>query len=131
MTRFWARFSFLLLVPGAFFTAACGSANMNASNRKLQSIAIMGTLNGPDVVFTATGSYNAPPFTMNPLPTSWSVGNPPGSYQLTTQPFVLSCSDPLVVIIAISPANPNAPSSGPVSSTQMVAANTAPPCPNE
>jgi hypothetical protein len=121
MKRFWA---FILLVSTASLTLACGSG----SNRQLQSITIHAAVGGQQTVFVATGTFSAPPTTVSPLPVSWSFAPPPGSYTLTTQPFTPQCPIPSPVI-AMAPADPNAPSSGSASTTPMVSESTPSPCP--
>jgi len=103
----------------ACFALSCGSS------RRLQSITISPTTNGTQSAFVATGTFSAPPTTVTPLPVNWYVGAVGGQYTLTTQPFsaTTGCLDPAVALFfAIAPADPNAPSSGSVSSTNMIQA---------
>ena len=94
-------------------TLGCGS---RSSSRQLRSI----TLNGTGMIqfqFTATGTFNASPTTVNPLPVSWYVVdlNPSGvAYTLTSQPFQVSCQNSL--LIAVAPMDPKAASSGTIPS---------------
>lgn len=104
-----------------YFTLACGSS---MSSRQLQSISISATPNGSEIQLVATGTFSAPPTTVTPLPVFWWVDLPPGQYTLTTQPYVIQCPGP-GPIFAIAPANPNAPSSGPISWTEMVKQQTS------
>jgi hypothetical protein len=113
--------SFLLLLLIACLALACGGG----SNRRLQSIAISAVANGGQISFVATGTYNASPTTVTPLPVFWYVMDPPTGYTLTAQPFVVSCSLPGITVTATAPVNPSAPSTGPISSAALVVA-TAP-----
>ena len=107
--------SFFALLLLTFLMLARGSG----SNRKLRSITITGIDNGGQTSFTAAGTYSSAPITVAPLPASWSVGNPTASYQLTTQPFVVSCTaGPSVTVVA--PVDPHAPSSGLIATTKMI-----------
>jgi hypothetical protein len=118
---------FFLLVLAAAITLACGG-----SNRQLQSITINGVTNGQQIQYTATGTFSASPTTVSPLPISWSFAPPPPQYTLTTQPFVFHCevagpyASPL---IAMAPSDPNAPSSGSISTTKMISASAQILCP--
>jgi len=105
---------------------SCGSSG---SNRQLQSIAIDGVSNGGQVSSIATGTYNASPTTVTPLPTSWYIQDPSGGYSLTTQPFEVSCGWNGLTVTAMAPVDPNAPSSGSVSSTKLIVANSKIICP--
>jgi len=126
MNRFWAFL--LLLLSVTSLTLACGSG----SNRQLQSIAINEVANGQQIQFVATGTFSAPPTTVSPLPVFWSYAPPPGQYSLTTQPFTFQCDfvgtypSPL---IAWAPPDPNAPSSGSLSTTTMMRASAQITCP--
>src|ERR1700693_670913 len=103
--------AFVLLLSAASLTLACGSS----SNRQLQSITINSTVSGQQVQFTATGTFSAPPTTVNPLPVSdWGIGPfapPPENveYTLTTQPFVFDCSGPgpYLPVSTLAPSDPN------------------------
>jgi len=115
---------FLVVLP--FVTClvvACGSAN---SGRQLHSITINAVGDCCETIFTATGTYSTAPSTVSPLPTSWSLGTPPDTYQLTTQPFAVICPLPNgnYLVTAMSPVNPNAPLTGTVSSTKIVVTTT-------
>ena len=122
MRRFWALF---LLLSAASLILSCGS-----SGRQLQSITINGAGSCCTFTYTATGSFNTTPMSVTPLPTSWSLGTPPATYQLTTQSFEVDCNGPItnMLVTAMSPADPNAPSSGLVSNTKMITATTIAPC---
>ena|ERR1039458_1609370 len=94
---------FLLAILG------CGG-----SNRQLQSI----TANSQGMIqfqFSAAGTFSASPTSVNPLRVSWYVipsgEDPPFGYTISSQPFATSCHTGTVVI-ALAPANPNAPTSG-------------------
>jgi len=130
MSKSWAPLSFFLLFLTAAMTVSCGSGGSSSgSNRQLQSIAIHEVSNGGDVSFTATGTYNAPPVTVTPLPASWYIQDPPARYLLTTQPFVVPCLSVAPGVTAVAPADPNAPTSGSFSSTKMIMATVPINCP--
>jgi hypothetical protein len=120
-------FLFFLLALAAAINLACGS-----NNRQLQSITVNAVTNGEQIQFVATGTFSASPTTVNPLPVSWSFAPPPGQYTLTTQPFMFECEvagpypSPL---IAMAPADPNAPSSGSLLTTKMISASAQIVCP--
>jgi len=103
------------------------------SNRQLQSITIHSVVNGQQVQFVATGTFTASPTTVSPLPVSWSFAPPPRQYTLTTQPFSIDCEHPGSPgpIVAMAPADPNAPSSGPMFTTKMVSTSGPIPCPRK
>jgi hypothetical protein len=93
-------------------TLGCGSIH-----RQLQSIATDG-VGMIQFQFTAVGSFDMSPTTVNSLPVSWylvSQSPPPANYTLTSQPFVTQCQT-FAVVIAVAPSNPNAPSSGTIPS---------------
>jgi hypothetical protein len=105
--------TFLLLILG---TTTCGSGG----RRQLESIAINsgGNIN---MQYTATGMFNREPTPVSPLPVSWYVVNsafspavvqPIYGYVLTTQPYTLSPCLLTDTVVALAPADPNAPSSG-------------------
>ena len=106
----------------ACFALSCGSS------RRLQAITISQTASGTQVTFVATGTFSAPPTTITPLPASWFVGTLGAQYTLTTQPFSArnvcppDANPPVGLLVAIAPADPNAPSSGSVSGTKMIQA---------
>jgi hypothetical protein len=134
MNRFWA---FLVLLSAASLTLACGSSNNSmGSNRQLQSISIQSTVSGNQVLFTATGTFSAPPITVSPLPVGvWSIGffSPPPpnlTYTLTTQPFVLGCDTiaPGSTVDALAPSDPNAPTTGTLPFAEMVVGSAPIPC---
>ena len=103
----------------ACFALSCGSS------RHLQSITVSQSTSGTQATFVATGTFSAAPTTVTPLPVSWYVGAVGAQYTLTTQPFsaITSCLDPAIApLLAIAPADPNAPSSGSVSGTKMIQA---------
>jgi hypothetical protein len=113
MAKSWAPI--IATLSASLFLAAnlgCG----NSSHRQLQSIAINGT-GMIQFQFTATGTFNASPMTVNPLPVSWYTVdlNPSGvAYTLTSQPFQVSCQNSL--LIALAPTDPKAASSGTIPS---------------
>ncbi len=82
MAREIARFLVFSVLVGI---GGCGG---NPIKRQLVSISVSpATATGTNTAFTATGTYNAPPFTVTPLPVSWwAMGpgiDPPGdSYTL-------------------------------------------------
>jgi hypothetical protein len=122
VTKSWAPF---LLAVAACLTLGCGDGG---SSRQLQSMTIDAAADCCETILTATGTYNTAPSMVTPLPTSWSIGTPPSTYQLTTQPYTVICG-PLSssVVTAMSPVNPNAPSSGLVSGAKMIV-TTFEPC---
>lgn len=128
MMKSWAPFSLFLLLLAASLAVNCGGGS---NNRQLQSIAINAVGNCCEVALTATGTYNAPPTTVTPLPTSWYIQDPTGGYQLTTQPFVIDCASRLPgnTVTAVAPVDPDAPASGPISTTKMVTATAPLICP--
>jgi hypothetical protein len=123
MNRFWARSSLFLLFFSASLAVSCGS-----SSRHLQSITISGVASSGQIQFVATGSFSAAPTTVTPLPVNWSLAETTPGYTLTTQPFVVPCNTmgpaPLGPVTAMAPADPHAPSSGPILTTRMVVATT-------
>jgi hypothetical protein len=125
MHWFWVL---TLLLPLTLMTPGCGSGN---SNRQLQSISIKAVRNGQQVQFLATGTFSAPPTAVSPLPVFWTFAPPDPQYTLTTQPFLLSCEQPESPgpIVAMAPANPDAPSSGSISTTRMVTTSGPISCP--
>lgn len=100
--------------------AGC-SASMN---RQLVSISVTpASASGAPVSYTATGTYNASPMTVTPLPVSWYIMgpaiDPPGpGYALAKGSFIATrCEqgNPLpgpYAVIAVAPADPHAPVSG-------------------
>jgi hypothetical protein len=125
MNRCWA---FVVLLSAACLTLACGSSS---NSRQLQSITIAPVANGEQIQFLATGTFSSAPTTVSPLPVSWSYAPPPGQYSLTTQPFVFNCAQPESPgpVVASAPVNPNAPSSGSMSATNMISHSAGIPCP--
>ena len=125
MTRFS---TFVLILLATSLTVACGS-----STRQLQSIAIHATVNGEQIQFTASGTFSAPPATVDPLPVCWTYAPPGPCYTLTAQPFLFSCVHPQSPgpIVAMAPANPNASAPGSMSTTKMVMSSGPIPCPQE
>jgi hypothetical protein len=114
MTKCWApilaSLSTLLLLSA---TLGCGSGG---SSRQLQSIAVNGT-GMIQLQFTATGTFNASPTAVSPLPVSWYVVNPTPdgeAYALTSQPFQSMCQN--ATLIAVAPADPKAPATGTIPS---------------
>jgi hypothetical protein len=126
MNKFWAL---SLLTLAASFTLSCGSGG---SGRQLQSITITPAIEGDTVEYTASGTFSTSPTTVTPLAVSWSFAPPDLNYTLTTQPFTFSCSDPQSAgpIVAMAPANPNAPATGSATNTKMVITSGPIPCPN-
>ncbi|HXR39173.1 MAG TPA: hypothetical protein VN776_08770 [Terracidiphilus sp.] len=107
----------LLSIPG------CG----NGANRQLQSISISpSSASGASASYTATGAFNPSPMTVTPLSVSWFIMgsgiDPPGSaYSLANGNYrAQRCSQVQTettldyVVLAVAPADPNAPSSGPI-----------------
>ena len=117
-----------LLLPLTLITPGCGSGS---SNRQLQSITIKAVRNGQQVQFLATGTFSAPPTAVSPLPVFWTFVPPDPQYTLTTQPLLFSCEPPESPgpIVAMAPANPDAPSSGSISTTRMVTTSGPISCP--
>jgi hypothetical protein len=99
---------------------ACG----RGSGRQLESISISSTTvgaNGQQLSFVATGTFSEPPISVTPLPVDWStqlIAPPPSeyTYTLTTRPFVVNCTPPVLgdagVVVAFAPTNANGPASG-------------------
>jgi hypothetical protein len=113
------RFSVALLFLVFSLTLSCGSG----SSRQLESISLSETVstNSQQLTFVATGIFSAPPTSVTPLPVDWTtqlIAPPPSqyTYTLTTQPFVVNCSPPVLgdppVVVAFAPKNANAPISG-------------------
>lgn len=131
------RFLSPILVPVVcvvFSGLGCGSGG----GRQLQSIAIHSTANAQLIQFTATGTFSAPPTTVDPLPVNWSFGlfaPPPQNFQyaLSGQPYVLHCTaggvNGRAQISAFAPRDPSAPMAGTMPFTQGVTAATAFTCP--
>ncbi|HTW57560.1 MAG TPA: hypothetical protein VMD99_05505 [Terriglobales bacterium] len=120
MKRYWLP-SLLLLV--ASLLLACGSGG----GRQLQSITINATPSGNQIQLVAIGTFSSPPSTVTPLPVFWSIDLPPAQYTLTAQPLLIDCTvgEYLGPFIAMAPADPNAPSSGQISTTKMVTQSTS------
>lgn len=116
-----------LLLIIVSLSLACGSSN--GSNRQLQSITINAVANNGQISFVATGHYTSAPLTVTPLPTFWFVMDPPDGYTLTTQPFVVSCTQSAINVTAMAPASPSAPATGPLQTTTMVIATAPLNCP--
>jgi len=118
----------MFLVPVTCLTLACGGGG---NNRQLQSIKINAAVNGEQIEFTATGTFSAPPTSVTPLPVCWSYAPPPACYNLTTAPFSFDCAHPASPgpIVAMAPADPQAPALGSGSSTKMVITSGPIPCP--
>jgi hypothetical protein len=93
-------------------------------NRQLESISITpASASGAPVTYAATGTYNASPMTVKPLPVSWYIMgpaiDPPGpGYSLSKPDLIeMRCEEANPVagtytIIAVAPADPSAPISG-------------------
>ena len=117
----------ILLLFATSLTLSCGS-----SSRQLQSITTKATVNGQQLQFVATGTFSAPPLTVSPLPVSWSFAPPPGEYSLTTQPFTFQCDAAGEYggpIVAMAPADPSAPSQGPILNMKMITTSGPIACP--
>jgi hypothetical protein len=123
MNRLWAP----TLLAITSLTLSCGGGG---NNRQLQSITISRVVNGQQIQFSATGTFSSAPTTVSPLAVSWSYAPPPGRYSLTTQPFLFDCEQPESPgpIVAMAPADPSAPSSGSMKSTQMITTSGPIPC---
>ncbi len=122
MRCFWAP---VLLLFAASLTLACGSG----SGRQLQSITLTGTwISNTQFELVATGHFSAAPTTVTPLPVFWSLQPSPTQYTLSTQPYVTQCAPLQASLTAWAPVNPNAPSSGMLSSTKMLSVSYA--CPD-
>jgi hypothetical protein len=106
--------AFFFIAIATALALACGSGH-----RQLQSITVNATGNGSAVI--ATGTFSGPPTTVTPLPVFWTTVPPPAQYALTTQPCLVQ-RDVLnpPAIIAMAPADPNAPNGGSISSTKMI-----------
>jgi hypothetical protein len=125
MNRLWPL---ILLLPVTCLTLACGSV----SNRQLQSIAINEVVNGQQIQFVATGTFSAAPITVSPLPVNWSLAPPPRQYTLTTQPFAFHCNNAgpyASPVVAMAPSDPNARSTGSISTTKMITTSDPITCP--
>lgn len=113
------RISVLLLLAALAVNFSCGSAGLG-TGRQLQSITITQTTNGQQIQFLATGTFSAPPTTVNPLPVAWTLGlmappPPTYTYTLTSQPYEVNCTTvgpEDLPVVAFAPPNPSAPSSG-------------------
>jgi hypothetical protein len=107
--------AFFIIAFATVLTLAC-----SGSHRQLQSITVNGTPDGSALV--ATGTFSAPPTTVTPLPVFWTTLPPPAQYELTTQPcvFQLNVLQQPPPVIAMAPADPDAPNSGSISSTKMI-----------
>ena len=97
------------------------------SDRVLQSISISpNTATGASASYTATGTYSSAPVTVTPLSVSWLIMGPgldppgpgyaetPGVFQAQRCSQVQSKTTTNYVVVAFAPADPNAPSSGPM-----------------
>ena len=114
MYRFWC--SSLLVLP-LLLTVSCGGG----SGRQLQSISISKTVVGTNIQFVASGTFSSSPTTVTPLPVDWASGllappPPQYTYTLSTQPYVVDCSNPnqagMAQVSAFAPRDPNAPMNG-------------------
>jgi hypothetical protein len=63
----------LALLLASLFMLSCGASS---NSRMLQSISVSPQTANGQVQFVATGTFNAPPFTVTPLPVNWCVQNP-------------------------------------------------------
>jgi len=115
MAREIARFLALSVLVGL---AGCGGSTIN---RQLVSISVSpATATGPNPTFTATGTFNTPPYTATPLPVSWlimgpGVDPPPPDYALGSGSYVASfcpSKTSTYTVIAFAPTSPSAPNSG-------------------
>ena len=126
-----------LLAPLLLAFVIAPSLTCGSSARHLQSIAISKMANGTEIEFAAMGTFSSSPTRVNPLAVNWSMGliGPPPmqySYTLTMQPFMVSCTDfeaGPVVVTAVAPSDPNAPSSGTLPMSDMVASASSATCP--
>jgi hypothetical protein len=97
------------------------------SDRGLESISINpNSASGAAASYTATGTFSSPPVTVTPLSVSWLVMGPgleppgpgytlsPGAFQAQRCSQIESKTATNYVVVAYAPANPNAPSSGPM-----------------
>lgn len=117
MNSFRPHLLILLSLLSILGTSGCGS-----SSRQLQSVAINNVGNTVQLELTATGTFNQPPATVTPLPVNWFImppgllplPTPPADYVLSSQPFATACATGYTAI-ALAPTNPNAPSTGPIS----------------
>jgi hypothetical protein len=108
-----------LLAPIALLVGCSGGMN-----RQLESISVSpATGSGAPVSYKATGTFTSSPTTVTPLAVSWFMMgpaiDPPGpEYMLTKGDFTAwRCrqANPVAstyTIIAVAPADPNAPNSG-------------------
>jgi len=126
MTRRTRSFLALSLVPLTLTLAGFDRAGTVA--RRLESIKITpGSATSSNATFHATGKFNTAPEKVTPLPVSWyQMGpaiDPPGpGYSLVDKPFHAVRCNPTVAnpvefkytVIAVAPANPKAPKSGPM-----------------
>jgi hypothetical protein len=113
------------LLSAASLLVVFGITTCGSSNRQLESITISSGGN-VSMQYTATGRYNESPTSVTSLPVSWYVvvntavnpaitGPPVYGYTLTTQPFELSPCVQSDTVVALAPADPNAPTTGEVS----------------
>jgi hypothetical protein len=100
----------------------CGGSTVN---RQLVSISVSPTTaTGANPTFTATGTFNTPPYTVTPLSVSWlmmgpGIDPPPPNYLLASGSYMVSfcpSKTSTYTVIAYAPANPSAPTSGSVPS---------------
>jgi len=98
----------------SFLSISCGSSN------RLQSISISDNTTGPEPLYMASGTFTNGG-NVSSLPVSWFIFgpgiDPPGTgYSLSAAPFLPVCviGGDTYMIVAIAPADPHAPQSGPV-----------------
>ena len=91
----------------------CGGGN----GRQLQSITVSAT-GSAQIQLIATGTFNASPTSVIPLPVAWYVtglgSDPPGgpvAYTLGSQPFSTQCGT-FVRMVAVAPQSPSVPTTG-------------------
>lgn len=106
-----------------FLIIACDLSCGSGSGRQLESISLSETVsaNSQQLTFVATGTFSEPPTSVTPLPVDWTtqlMAPPPReyTYTLTTQPFVVNCTPPVLgnapVVVAFAPKNANPAISG-------------------
>ncbi len=118
----------LTLIPAIALLAFIPGCS-GGMNRTLDSISIFPiTSNNAPFTYRATGTYNTSPMTVNPQSVSWyimgpGIDPPPAAYSLATAAYTaqrcvqIQNKNPLTyTVIALAPADPAAPNSGPVPS---------------
>jgi hypothetical protein len=105
----------------------CALSGCSGANRQLQSLSISAvTAVGVSTDFSAVGAFTASPTPVDPLPASWylfgpGLDPPPPAYTLVSGAFdpqrcsqVQAGSTTTYTVVALAPADPDAPSSGSV-----------------